>query len=419
MKHSRFLVATILAFSLVLVTHAQTIDELKDKISDRSTSIKQLEDEIKQYQSQIDDLGKKADSLKNTLAELDLSKKKLETSLKVTQAKIDTTTDEIKQLSTEIDDKSERISDSRRVIAQSLSSIAQTDNSSLIETLLGSQSLASAWDGAEQLVSLQSSVNTRIHELRNIKASLEDNKKSTEQKKTELVSLQNDLSNQKKALLATVQAQNSILAETKNTESSYKSIVAQKEAQKAIFEKELFQYESALKVAIDKSLIPESQHGILAWPLDHIVITQYFGKTVDAKRLYVSGTHGGMDLAASIGTPVMAAMGGIITDTEAVKTKSGCQYGKFVLIKHPNGLSTLYGHLSLVNVSPGESVSTGQVIGYSGNTGYATGPHLHFGVYATQGVRVVNASALGSVSCAGIKTVAAPLDAYLDPLLYL
>ncbi|MFZ3020141.1 MAG: M23 family metallopeptidase, partial [Minisyncoccia bacterium] len=117
--------------------------------------------------------------------------------------------------------------------------------------------------------------------------------------------------------------------------------------------------------------------------------------------------------------PIVASLSGTVTDTESVKTRQGCQYGKWVLIKHPNGLSTIYGHLSVVLVKPGSAVVNGQVIGYSGQTGYATGPHLHFGVFATAGIRIVDASSLGSTYCAGIKTVAAGINAYLDPLTYL
>src|SRR5262249_2051532 len=58
-------------------------------------------------------------------------------------------------------------------------------------------------------------------------------------------------------------------------------------------------------------------------------------------------------------------------------------YGKFITIKHPNGLTTLYGHLSKVLVTAGQSVKRGQLIAYSGNTGDVTGPHLHFTVFAT------------------------------------
>ena len=114
-----------------------------------------------------------------------------------------------------------------------------------------------------------------------------------------------------------------------------------------------------------------------------------------------------------------AALSGTVTEIESTNIRSGCQYGKFVLVKHANGLSTIYAHLSSVNVSKGSTVTTGEVIGYSGNTGYSTGPHLHFGVYASEGIKVVTADQLGSTYCAGIKTVAANPEAYLDPMLYL
>ena len=87
------------------------------------------------------------------------------------------------------------------------------------------------------------------------------------------------------------------------------------------------------------------------------------------------------------------------------------------MVKHPNGLSTLYAHLSLQTVSIGEVVSSGQVIGYSGNTGYSTGPHLHFGVYATQGVEIKTFDS--SKNCKGATVPLADLKAYLNPLSYL
>ena len=111
-------------------------------------------------------------------------------------------------------------------------------------------------------------------------------------------------------------------------------------------------------------------------------------------------------------------MSGVVVDSESIKIKSGCQYGKWVLIKHANGLSTIYGHLSFVYARPGDFVATGQVLGLSGDTGYATGPHLHFGVFASAGVKIVDSRLLGSINCAGIKTVAANPAAYLNPLSY-
>jgi murein DD-endopeptidase MepM/ murein hydrolase activator NlpD len=96
----------------------------------------------------------------------------------------------------------------------------------------------------------------------------------------------------------------------------------------------------------------------------------------------------------------------------------GCySFGKWVMVKHPNGLSTLYAHLSLQTVSVGQKVGTGELIGYSGNTGYTTGPHLHFGVYATQGVQITLFK--NSLHCKGATIPLATLDAYLNPLSYL
>lgn len=404
---------------MINIAQAQNIDELQSRISEKSEAIKNLEKEISKYQKEITEIGKEKDSLSNAIKSLDISKKKLETETKVTENKISSKNLEIKELSLQIGDKNEKIVEGKRVIAHSLYSISQMDASSVLANLLSQNSLSDLWNAQSQLVILQGDMQERIKNLTNLKTDLEANKKLSEKKKSELLGLTADLKNQTKIIADTAKEKNVLLSDTKNSETTYKTLLAQKQTEKAAFEKELFEYESALKIAIDPSSIPVAGKGVLIWPLENIVVTQYFGRTVDARRLYTSGTHGGMDFGATIGTPVMAAMGGIVTDTEAIRYKSGCQYGKFVLLKHPNGLSTIYGHLSSVNVNPGDTVVTGQKIGFSGNTGYATGPHLHFGVYASEGIRIVDASNLGSVNCTGIKTVAADPKAYLDPLQYL
>jgi murein DD-endopeptidase MepM/ murein hydrolase activator NlpD len=77
----------------------------------------------------------------------------------------------------------------------------------------------------------------------------------------------------------------------------------------------------------------------------------------------------------------------------------------------------MYAHLSSFAVAKGDIVKSGQVIGYSGNTGYSTGPHLHFTVYASQGVKVMQYTS--SVSCKHATIPIADPKAYLDPMLYL
>ncbi|HLN60713.1 MAG TPA: peptidoglycan DD-metalloendopeptidase family protein [Symbiobacteriaceae bacterium] len=83
--------------------------------------------------------------------------------------------------------------------------------------------------------------------------------------------------------------------------------------------------------------------------------------------------HDGMDIGVGSGTPLVAAAGG----TVVMASRYG-GYGLVVRIDHGNGLMTEYAHLSQIDVSVGEEVSAGEHIGYSGNTGVSTGPHLHF-----------------------------------------
>lgn len=154
-------------------------------------------------------------------------------------------------------------------------------------------------------------------------------------------------------------------------------------------------------------------------------ITQYFGNTSFSTanpQVYNGAGHNGVDFSAPTGTPIEAALTGTVMDTGNTDAVPGCySFGKWVLIKHSNGLATLYAHLSSIGVSKGQAVATGDVIGNSGMTGYATGPHLHFAVYASQGVSVMSlAEYRGATSpCASAKMPVAPKDAYLNPMSYL
>ena len=100
-------------------------------------------------------------------------------------------------------------------------------------------------------------------------------------------------------------------------------------------------------------------------------VTQYFGE-----KITDPAGHTGIDYALYLGTPVLAAMNGKVIRVSHLATG----YGTHVLLEHEGGLQTIYAHLSSVNVSIGTSVSEGQEIGRSGNTGNSTGPHLHFEV---------------------------------------
>lgn len=105
----------------------------------------------------------------------------------------------------------------------------------------------------------------------------------------------------------------------------------------------------------------------LIWPLQGPVTSEFGPRW--------GGFHPGMDIAPPAGTPIRAAKAGVV-----ISAGPYGGYGNFVVIDHGGGLATAYAHQSRIAVSDGQSVSQGQVIGYVGNTGFSTGPHLHFEV---------------------------------------
>lgn len=114
---------------------------------------------------------------------------------------------------------------------------------------------------------------------------------------------------------------------------------------------------------------PSSATGPFRWPLNSGRITDRFG----AFQSWRSQRHIGVDIGASSGSPIYAAASGRV----AQAGWSG-SYGLRVQIDHANGYSTIYAHASSLNVSVGQSVSRGQLIGRVGSTGNSTGPHLHY-----------------------------------------
>lgn len=396
---------------------AQSVNELKQNISNHSDKIKQLEEEIKVYEKQIETTNGEAKTLQNAIKVLDINQKKLGAEIKKTETNIQKTNLAIKNLSSEIGDMEEKIASNIEAISKILNDINQKDDRSLIESFLTNKSLANVFDEYESISQFQQRVRAKSKELEIYKNELSDKKTTTETEKQKLVFFKAELGDQNKILDSNKKEKKNLLTDTKNKETEYKKILAKRQAEKERFERELFQFESQLKRAIDPNSFPSSGKGILFWPLDNIFITQYFGKTVEAKRLYISGTHNGVDFRASRGTPVKATLNGIVVGTGDTDEQRGCySYGKWILIKHPNGLSTLYGHLDLIKVSAGQQVQTGEIIGYSGQTGYSTGPHLHITVYASQGVEIQRYSS--SINCKNVNIPVSSINAYLDPMLY-
>jgi murein DD-endopeptidase MepM/ murein hydrolase activator NlpD len=401
---------------------ADTVDELKQKITDRETAIKKLEADIAVTQKQIDSSRGQQQTLKNTIAIYDAERKKILTQIKITEEKISSKELEIESLGLNIKDKAQSVEKMGEGVGQSIRNIYLLNNESSISVLLNNKNMSLFWNKLEQSAVMIEALNGHIKELKLLKAGLEKDKVKAEKIRSQLQVLKKDLSGQRTIAESAKAEQERLLMMTKNQESEYQKLLKTQLATRDAFEKELLDFESALRFEIDANSLPQTGTHILRWPLDiAIKITQYFGKTTFADahpKLYSGAGHNGIDLRAPVGTPVKSASSGKVVGLGNTDTACpGASYGKWVLIEHGNGLSTLYAHLSAFAVNKNDSVLTGDTIGWSGNTGYSTGPHLHFTVYATQGVRIMDRK---SKVCSGTYTMpVADLRAYLNPLAYL
>ncbi|MDR2659833.1 MAG: M23 family metallopeptidase [Spirochaetaceae bacterium] len=111
---------------------------------------------------------------------------------------------------------------------------------------------------------------------------------------------------------------------------------------------------------------------LFRFPLQKFILTSAFGQRISP----ISGRnsqHNGLDLAAPAGTEVYAVREGVV-----IETAENSIYGKYVIIKHDGGWTSLYGHLSNINAVLRSQVKAGTIIGRVGSTGLSTGPHLHF-----------------------------------------
>jgi len=403
-------------------TQAGLIDDIKNKISGREVEIEKLEQEINQYQTQLNETAKEKESLDKEVKTIDITRRKLSSNIKVTQNEIYASSLSIEKLGLEINNKKRDISNNIEIIKDTIRNIHEIEELSLAELALSSRNISNFWDDVEGYQRFQKGMSDSVKELESLKETLENKKTEIEQERNNLVSYKSKLSDQKSIADNQRYKKNILLKETKSQEAEYEKILAEKKRLREQFEQELNALESELRVAIDPNTLPPVGKGILRWPLDSVFVTQYFGNTKFAKSGAYSGNgHNGIDFRASVGTPIKAALSGTVVETGNTDAYKGCySYGKWALVKHNNGLSTMYAHLSLIKVSAGQTVVTGDVIGYSGNTGYSTGPHLHFTVYASQGVQVVRLGDIKKITnCANARIPVASYNAYMNPLDYL
>lgn len=395
---------------------AQSAAQLQEEIAESNDRLKAITAEIAKYKSELLKVGAEKNTLQKAINELELERKKISADIAYTQNRIGSTDLEIGKLSYEIADMEIGIETSKNAIGELLRRLHESDDETMIIAMVREGNLADFWNAIDGLQDVKNALGTRVKDLASLKDQLEGKREDEGEKRVGLVKLKDQYADQQAVLSENKKEKDVLLAETRSRESTYQALLAQKEAERARFEREIQEMEAKLQFILDPNTIPGAGSGVLAWPLDSVRLTQYFGDTAFARSGAYSGRgHNGIDLGAPRGTAVKAALSGKIL---AVNTQVApmCQYGKWVLIKHANGLTTLYAHLSVVSLNQGEDVTTGDIIGYSGDTGYAIGPHLHFTVYASQAVNFTQYTCNSGIS---LTIPVAAATGYLNPMSYL
>lgn len=429
-KYNFILISALFSFAFIFnfqFSFAESIDQLNQQINSAEDKIRAIDKEIEAQKKLIQNTSAKASEIKAQVDTLTATRNKLTKDITRTQSVISKSKLTIEKLDIEITDKQRKIQELQEGLSESMRNLQKNSDSSLFELALNTGSMSDFFEQIVEIKRFKEELINKKYELLDTNQQLSEKKSTEEKTKEELERERKILAGQHDSVLSTEKVKSNLLSATKSEQSKYEQLLKEKEAQKQAFEALVRDIESKIKILIDPGSYPAPKRGVIAWPLSSIYITQEFGGSDFAKNnpgIYGRAYHPGTDFGASIGTKVMSASSGTIRDFGNTDAYPGCYaWGKWILVDHDNGLSTLYAHLSSIIVSRGQKVAQGEVIALSGNTGITTGPHLHFTLYASQGVKTGKYGVYkpGGSGCAATDATGpfADLSAYLDPMTYL
>jgi len=305
----------------------------------------------------------------------------LNTEITNAQSEIDKKQAEINELNGKIDEMQAKIDDRKSGMSKRLRTMYKNGSVGFIDIILDSRNFSELLSNLSMLQKIYKSDRSTLNSLEKISK---------------------ELNNTKKELNAAQQAMASSQSELKNKKGELDKVSAQLEAKAAKIEENLAifnQQAESLSSQIAAELAAQQQQvpvdngggssgggssgggtsyvgtGGMISPVSNYVVTSEFGNRVGLEQY---GTfHGAIDLACPMNTPVVASDSGRVMNLTGWYQQG---YGWGVFIDHGNGIVTAYGHNSALVVSPGQYVQKGQIIAYSGMTGWATGPHVHFEV---------------------------------------
>lgn len=419
-KLKRILCAMLCVCMISIPMAIPTVVSAEDSISDLEQQLQQLEQENQKYQKILDDT-------KSDIAEKEEYKSALVSKVQVLDEKIAVTREKISSLNDDIKEKQDaydkglsEVEDQFDALANRLRILYMSGNATDLEIIFGAKDFSDLIDKMELVKNLANSdkeliseIQTKLDELSTQKESLEADKKDLETQQSSLKSDQDEFNKLisdndeilKNLYASNSKAQNSLESAALKSDEIESKISEYYAAQKAAAEQAARAAQSSSgssggssgsssssssgssssgsSSSSSSSVIVPSGSGF-AWPTPGFVSLS--SEWFEDREVY---NHGGIDIAGAgiMGTPVVAAADGTVIATNSSCTHNwgksyscGCGggYGNYVMISHAGGKMTVYGHLTSLTVSTGQTVSRGQVIGYVGSTGNSTGPHLHY-----------------------------------------
>lgn len=364
----------------------QELSELDRQIDAKKKTIEELQKKAENYKKNIEATKKKALSLETELAILANKIAKTKIDIEATEVKIEKISLEIQNLELQIKEKEDKIKKNKAQLADILRLIYRNDQNNYLKILTTNKSFSEFFDQTQYVKELQSNLQIVLNQVKALKTDLETKKaeketkkKEEEKSKNELVQLQNSLEEQmlNKELL---------LEETFASEKQFQNWLLQIKYEEEQINSEIYSLERAIRTKLEENdkafLEGRSGNVVLSWPVDPSRGITAFFHDPDYPFRYIF-EHPAIDIRATQGTPVAAAAPGYVA-----RVKDGGLSGySYVMIIHNGGISTVYGHLSKINVQEDTYVIRGQIIGLSGGMPgtpgagrLTTGPHLHFEV---------------------------------------
>lgn len=311
------------------------------------------------YSKKIDDANKKLDQLEGDIDKGLQAVQDIEDEITKTQDEINALDTELKQLNNNIQEKEKELTEKKDLLEERMVAMYMSGDTTYLDVLLsgGFVDFVSNYYFVSQIVEYDSNL---IDEVETIKKSLEDDKAKVESKKQEKVTKQDSL---------------------KSLKSEKQKKVDSLTSEQKSLQKQVDDWDTKMKELqeIERGASSGNEYDgrQLQWPApaSRRITSPYGYRNDPIYKVYKF--HTGIDIGAAYGTNIVAAESGTVL-LASYGYNSG--YGNYIIINHGNGLTTRYAHCSSLNVTTGQTVSRGQVIGLIGSTGNSTGAHLHFEV---------------------------------------